>query len=260
MTEHHLRSTKISSSLQLIIEQTVSGLAQKSTQHPSSSCVNKFLIISVFGFSNSPQIPFGHQNSGYLDQRLALTWVQENIAQFGGDPDKVTIVGESAGGYSVKQLLANPPSPLPFRAAILESQQAGLLQTGPIGYDAVLAKFSCDAAPSPIDCLRQVPATSIKSFIESESLFFPPVNNDGTQSNDVRDSIRSKNFANVPFFLGTNSDEFSVFLAGFGLTGGTQLVDKVLDIFAPNDTALQHSIIAQYPADIVEDGLQLATR
>jgi len=55
---------------------------------------------NVFGFSNSPEIPFGEQNSGFLDQRKALEWVQGNIARLGGDPAAVTIFGESAGGYS----------------------------------------------------------------------------------------------------------------------------------------------------------------
>jgi carboxylesterase 2 len=63
----------------------------------------------MFGFSNSPEIPFGKQNSGFLDQRMALQWVQDNIKQFGGDPDSVTIFGESAGGYSVKHCPSAPP-------------------------------------------------------------------------------------------------------------------------------------------------------
>jgi carboxylesterase type B len=76
---------------------------------------------AVFGFPNSPDLPAGEGNPGFLDQRKALNWVSKNIATFGGDPAKVTIFGESAGGWSVKQLIALPPKPLPFRAAILQS-------------------------------------------------------------------------------------------------------------------------------------------
>lgn len=58
--------------------------------------------LSAWGFLSSQEVvDSGNTNIGLRDQRLALQWVQENIAAFGGDPAKVTIWGESAGGMSV---------------------------------------------------------------------------------------------------------------------------------------------------------------
>ncbi|KAG5982026.1 hypothetical protein E4U55_002416 [Claviceps digitariae] len=81
--------------------------------------------LGVFGFPGSPQIAEQEQNLGMLDQRLALDWVQRNIAAFGGDPRRVTIFGESAGAGSVDVLLTAPPAgaTLPFAAAIMQSGQ-----------------------------------------------------------------------------------------------------------------------------------------
>ena len=59
--------------------------------------------------------------NGIIDQVTALKWVKENIVQFGGDPDQVTIFGESAGGTSVCHLLAAPMAKGLFKRAIVES-------------------------------------------------------------------------------------------------------------------------------------------
>ncbi|CAN8013828.1 unnamed protein product [Ixodes persulcatus] len=115
-------------------------------------------------------------NQGHLDQALALRWVQDNIASFGGDPGSVTLFGESAGSHSVHFHLLSPVSRPPFQRAIMQS---GSLCTRSTKYSDQrrLAKahyfaryLNCTRSSDPydylqedeIECLRRVDTRQIR--------------------------------------------------------------------------------------------------
>ncbi|WP_079125882.1 carboxylesterase/lipase family protein [Streptomyces sp. ERV7] len=84
-------------------------------------CVNVNYRLGTDGYLRLPGRP---DNRGLLDQIAALEWVRDNIEGFGGDPDRVTVFGESAGGMSIGVLLAQPRARGLFRRAILQSGAA----------------------------------------------------------------------------------------------------------------------------------------
>jgi para-nitrobenzyl esterase len=126
----------------------------------------------------------GHLNGnyGFMDQQFALKWVRRNIAGFGGDPDNVTISGESAGGQSVLAQLASPLAAGLFRKAISESGAYGQFQDYynyiiPLAQGETTGSSGVAAVPSGAEvaklvgctnqtaaCLRAVPAATLSAL------------------------------------------------------------------------------------------------
>lgn len=154
---------------------------------------------------------------------------------------QVTIFGESAGGYSVKQLLAHPPSPMPYRAAIMQSEAT---VTGVNGWPALVANLSCADATSPLTCMRAINASDITYAIEHLEITFSPVVDGITNSQDVAPLIKSGQFAQVPFVTGTDSQEGRVFEVG------QNNLTAFLESEFPTLTALQTAIKAEYPPSV----------
>lgn len=160
-----------------------------------------------------------------LDQRLALDWVQRNIVGLGGDPSKVTIMGESAGGTSVDALVVSPPEPVPFRAAIMESGQTSVktpldatVKSYKQSWQKLLKGANCTSGDT-LECLRALPASELKRIATNGTLAFGPVPDDFTLASKPRQQRLNSthdesSIARVPVLIGNNADEGSSTVIG----------------------------------------------
>ena len=159
-------------------------------------------------------------NYGLLDMIAGLQWIQKNIEAFGGDPDKVTIFGESAGGIAVSMLCASPLAKGLFQGAISESG-GSFGPTRPTIYPGENMKtlavaeqdgvqFAKRAGVSSIKELRQISADSLLKGGFGKGLAWPIV--DGYVIPDDQYKLyKADKFNDTPILVGYNSDEGASF-------------------------------------------------
>uniref|UniRef100_G1QAF3 Carboxylic ester hydrolase n=1 Tax=Myotis lucifugus TaxID=59463 RepID=G1QAF3_MYOLU len=189
--------------------------------------------LGIWGFFSTGD-EHSRGNWGHLDQLAALRWVQENIANFGGDPGSVTIFGESAGGESVSVLVLSPLAKNLFHRAISESGvslTSGLVKKDIKATAQQIATFAgCQTTTSAVmvHCLRQkseeeLLETSLKMFLlpggegctrnshlgERESQPFLSSVVDGVLLPKMPEELLAeKQLNSVPYMVGINQQEF----------------------------------------------------
>jgi para-nitrobenzyl esterase len=186
--------------------------------------------LGAFGFTDLSRFGEEYATSGVngiLDQITALAWVRENIAGFGGDPDQVTIAGESAGGFAVATLLGCDPAQGLFHRAIAQSGAAHHTLSSAAGNkvaDQLLAEVGTDAMAG----LLQASADEIlqaqlrvdeslgrrKDPVMGSVAPFYPVTGNEVLAVDPLTAIKSGVGHAVDVMLGSNKDEATLFIMG----------------------------------------------
>src|SRR5437764_1682918 len=158
-------------------------------------------------------------NYGLMDQQAALRWVQRNIRGFGGNPRNVTLFGESAGGLSTLSQLVSPGARGLFQRAIVESgsynQTQQSLATAEAAGQAFATKAGC--AGNTASCLRALPVSTI--LANEDPVGYTPDVDGVVLRQSVKTALASGQFNRVPVMIGTNHDEYRLFVAIFALIG-----------------------------------------
>ncbi|RJQ69917.1 carboxylesterase/lipase family protein [Pseudonocardiaceae bacterium YIM PH 21723] len=186
--------------------------------------------LGALGYLNAPGISEG--NLGLLDQLAALRWVRENIAAFGGDPERITIAGQSAGAHSVYCLLGLPEAAGLFRRAIVQSVPAGMGLGSPeetrTGSARFLGELGEDPRTAPID---RILAAQQRTMVATAGRFglhaLPPFHPGGLLTEQVWQATMTRRAPELDVLIGTTAEETAAFYRRNPVLSRVPLLERI---------------------------------
>ncbi|KAI8909670.1 Alpha/Beta hydrolase protein [Gorgonomyces haynaldii] len=218
--------------------------------------------VGPFGFLSSPELQDkGFLNAGLLDQKLAMEWVRDNIANFGGDATKVTAMGHSAGAISLgMHMIAQDGKQKLFDRAILLSGAPLLFlpqpaMTKPI-FDFFASTFGCTSGDQ-VSCLQQVDASVFQDVSTQANLNWQPVL-DGTFITDrAQEAYYMDSFSRIPVWIENVANEGTLWIGSSkDLASSKAWVASTFPFLseAQQETVQKLYDISSYPSPILQSG------
>ncbi|KAL2916334.1 hypothetical protein HK105_204090 [Polyrhizophydium stewartii] len=172
---------------------------------------------NIFGFATSNELlAEGGVNVGLLDQKAVFEWVRNNIGNFGGDPDKVTAWGESAGAINIATHMVSGDVTKPlFDRAVLESGAVFAFANIPSltqpAFDALVAAVGCSGKTPVLDCLRKVPAQKLFDSAAAAGVSYLPAVDGKYVKQQPQVALSKGQIYKIPAILLDNNDEGTFF-------------------------------------------------
>ena len=203
-------------------------------EHPDIVFVSFNYRLGIFGFIDFKEVPGGEAypdaiNLGLLDQIAALQWIKENISAFGGDPDKITVLGFESGATSICLLAASERAKGLFRKAFVFNGNLGHVYETPDNARALAKELLKETHTSSMQELMQLSTESLKEAAQRLWRNMCAPTNDGTLvPADVFAAYEEGRASGVDFILGIPGREMHVMRSVIGDRNYEELISAVV--------------------------------
>ncbi|KAF9562984.1 carboxylesterase [Agrocybe pediades] len=200
--------------------------------------------LNIFGQPNAPQLANGHdsQNFGLLDLEAAVQWVHDNIAAFGGDPNRISIFGQSAGSTAADAYSFSHPHDTIVKGIIQQSGNLALVTNGLLAnptldetsWNAISEAVGCGNVTNSaqFSCMKAIPARTLEDAVIQSGINFKFIVDDITLFSDLAQRRASGNFLRVPVLGGSTLNEGDIFVVASQLVASGSAVPFSTEIMS----------------------------